>query len=69
MNDKSNINISNSPISKTKYNNLYEKKKIEINDNNYNHNEKDKNKINNNLSREKSEGIIPNPQSPNKLFK
>ena len=59
LNNKStNINISNSPISKTKYNHLYDKKKIEINDNNFPQNEIVAKQLNSNLSREKSAGII-----------
>ena len=58
LNNKStNINISNSPISKTKYNHLYERK-IEITDTNFQQNEKLGKESNNNLSREKSAGII-----------
>ena len=52
-----NINISNSPISKTKYNNLYNKQKVEINDQ-QNEIEKEPKQNNNNLNREKSAGII-----------
>ena len=84
LNNKStNINISNSPISKTKYNHLYDKKKIEINDNNFPQNEIVAKQLNSNLSREKSAGVIKqkekikkkkvteNPSSENtkKLFK
>ena len=59
MNNKStNINISSSPISKTKYNNLYEKKKIEITDNNCQQNNIVSKQINTNLSRDKSAGLI-----------
>ena len=59
LNNKStNINISNSPISKTKYNHLYDKKKIEINDNNFPQNEIVAKQLNSNLSREKSAGVI-----------
>ena len=59
LNNKStNINISSSPISKTKYNNLYEKKKIEITDNNCQQNNIVSKQINTNLSRDKSAGLI-----------
>ena len=59
LNNKStNINISNSPISKTKYNHLYDKKKIDINDNNLPQNEIVAKQLNSNLSREKSAGVI-----------
>ena len=64
-NKRTNINISNSPISKTKYNHLYEKKKIEINDNNIQNEIVAKN-INSNLSREKSACIIEQKEKNNK---
>ena len=63
VNNKSintNTNVNNSPISKTKINHAYNKKKIDINDNDNNNqqNEKDTKKINSNLIREKSASLI-----------
>ena len=55
-NKSTNINISNSPISKTKYNHLYDIKKVEINDNHQNN--LFEKAPNNNISREKSADII-----------
>ena len=57
-NKSTNINTSNSPNSKTKYNNLYDKKKIEIIDNNFQQNDICSKQLNTNLSREKSAGLI-----------
>ena len=56
INKSTNINISNSPISKTKYNHLNYKKKIEIINNNQQYDELGK-KVNNNIKKEKSAGI------------
>ena len=72
-NKSTNINISNSPISKTKYNNLYEKKKVDVNDNNNNNyyqNDIGIKQINNNLNREKSAGLIKQKEKikKNKIF-
>ena len=53
LNNK-NINLNSSPSSKTKYNHLYDKKKVNISDNYY----YSKNKKDNNLSREKSAGTL-----------
>ena len=64
LNNKStntNTNVNNSPISKTKINHVYDRKKIDINDNinnNNQQNEIDTKQINQNLSREKSAGLI-----------
>ncbi len=78
LNNKStNINISNSPISKTKYNHLYDKKKVEITDNSNKNNNINNNNcqqidnkiINNNLSREKSAGLIKQKEKINKIKK
>ena len=61
-NKSTNINITNSPISKTKYSHLYDKKKVEISDINYQSNEICKN----NISREKSACIMKQKQIINK---
>ena len=61
-NKSTNINITNSPISKTKYSNLYDKKKVEISDIKFQSNENCKN----NISREKSAGILKQKQKINK---
>ena len=57
-NKNTNNNINNSPISKTKYNHLYDNKKIDINDNNHPKNEIGPKQLNTNLNREKSAGLI-----------
>ena len=51
-------NISNSPISKTKYNHLYDEKKSDINENNFHLKGIGSKQLNQNLSREKSAGLI-----------
>ena len=63
LNNK-NINLNNSPNSKTKYNHLYDKKKVNISDNNY----YSKNQKDNNLKREKSVGVIK-PKKENQKIK
>ena len=62
LNNK-NINLNSSPNSKTKYNHLYDKKKVNISDNNY----YSKNKKDNNLSREKSAGVIKQKKKNKKI--
>ena len=57
-NKNTNNNINHSPISKTKYNHLYDNKKIDINDNNHPKNEIGPKQLNTNLNREKSAGLI-----------
>ena len=59
LNNKSiNNNISSSPITKTKYNHLYNNKKIDINDKHFPKNEIGPKQLNANLIREKSAGLI-----------
>ena len=60
-------NINNSPNSKTKYNHLYDKKKINISDKNYQINSKNELK-NKDLSREKSALIIKQKKKTKKII-